>query len=59
MLDFDDEVRETHLKVMTGIWKDYLWIYNDPHHLPDRFKNVNLGYVGKFEDLQFARDCSN
>jgi hypothetical protein len=59
VLDFEDEVRETHMKVMTGIWKEYLWIYNDPHHLPDSFKNVGLGYVGKFEDLQFAIALTN
>ena len=59
VLDFDDEVRDTHLKVMNGIWKEYLWIYNDPHHLPDHFQNVNLGYVGKFEDLQFSIALTN
>jgi hypothetical protein len=51
VLDFDDEVRETHMKVMRGIWTEYLWMYEDPTMIPDSFKNASLGYIGNFKDL--------
>jgi hypothetical protein len=54
-----NEVRVTHMKVMRGIWSEYLWMYEDPTLMPDTFKNANLGYIGTFEDLQFAVALSN
>jgi hypothetical protein len=59
VFDFDEEVRDSHMKVMRGIWNEYLWMYDDPHHIPDSFKNVGLGYVTKYEDLQFAIALTN
>jgi hypothetical protein len=59
VLDFDDEVRETHMKVMRGVWTEYLWMYEDPTMMPDMFKHANLGYIGTFEDRQFAVLLSN
>ena len=59
VLDFEEEVRVTHMKVMRGVWTEYLWMYEDPTMMPDMFKNANLGYIGKFEDLQFAVALSN
>jgi hypothetical protein len=41
VLDFEEEVRVTHMKVMRGVWTEYLWM----------FKVANLGYIGKFEDI--------
>jgi hypothetical protein len=57
--DFEEEVRVTHMKVMRGVWTEYFWMYEDPTMMPDMFKNANLGYIGKFEDLQFAVALSN
>ena len=59
MLNFDEGVRDNHMKVMRGIWTEYLWMYEDPHKLPENYKNASLGYVGKFEDLQFAIALTN
>ena len=59
VLDFEEEVRVTHMKVMRGIWSEYLWMYEDPTMMPETFKNANLGYIGTFEDLQFAVALSN
>ena len=47
------------MKVMRGIWTEFLWMYEDPHKLPEEYKNASLGYVGKFEDLQFAIALTN
>jgi hypothetical protein len=44
---------------MRGIWTEFLSIYEDPHKLPEEYKNASLGYVGKFEDLQFAIALTN
>ncbi len=41
VLDFDEEVRETHMKVMRGVWTEYLWMYEDPAIMPDMFKHAN------------------
>jgi hypothetical protein len=59
VLDFDDVVRETHMKVMRGVWTEYLWMYEDPTMMPDMFQHANLGYIGTFEDLQYAVSLSN
>ncbi len=59
LFDFEESVRDTHMKVMKGIWEEYLWMYEDPHMLPESFKTASLGYVGKFEDLQFAIALTN
>jgi hypothetical protein len=59
VLDFDAEVRDTHMKVMRGVWEEYLWVYEDPHMMPESFKNASLGYIGKYEDLQFAIALTN
>ncbi len=58
VLDFDD-VRETHMKVIRGVWTEYLWMYEDPTMMSDMFKHANLGFIGTFEDLQFAVALSN
>jgi hypothetical protein len=59
VLDFDDEVRETHMKVMRGVWTEYLWMYEDPTMMPDAFKTASLGFIANFEDLQFAAALTN
>jgi hypothetical protein len=45
VLDFNEEVRDTHMKVMRGVWSEYLWMYEDPTIMPDTFKHANLGYI--------------
>jgi hypothetical protein len=59
VLDFEEEVRETHMKVMRGVWTEYLWMYEDPTTMPETFKHANLGYIGTFEDLQFTVALAN
>ena len=59
VLDFDEGVRDNYMNVMRGTWTECLWMYEDPHNLPENFTNASLSYVGKLEDLQFAIALTN
>lgn len=57
--DFSDDIRANHLRLMRGIWDEYLTQFEHIEGLPNAYRTQGLGYVGSFEDLQFGISLTN